>query len=87
MLICFLILIVNLVWKTNEEEAEIIVLLIFIIWRCFNRRWVRAGGVGAEGFTQGQIKSHPFPGGNLVKVRSMMHSQVGYFSGNGKFHG
>ena len=28
--------IVNFVWKTDEGEAESIVLLIFDIWRCFN---------------------------------------------------
>ena len=37
--------IVNFVWKTDEEEAESIILLIFDIWRCFNCRWVRGGGV------------------------------------------
>ena len=30
--------IVNFVWKTNEGETEIIVLLIFVLWRCFNLR-------------------------------------------------
>ena len=37
--------IVNFVQKTDEVEAESIVLLIFVLWRCFNRRWVRGGGV------------------------------------------
>ena len=35
--------IVKFVWKT--DEAESIVLLIFVFWRCLNLRW-RGGGVG-----------------------------------------
>ena len=35
--------IVNFVWKTNEAES--IVLLIFVLWRCLNLRWMRGGGV------------------------------------------
>ena len=31
--------IVNLVWKIDEGEAESIILLIFVLWRCLNRRW------------------------------------------------
>ena len=33
----------NFVWKTDEggsEGAESIVLLIFVLWRCFNCRWM-----------------------------------------------
>ena len=37
--------IVNFTWKTDEGETESIVLLIFILWRCFNRRWMRGGRV------------------------------------------
>ena len=37
--------IVNLVWKTNEREAESVVLLIFVHWRCLNLRCGRSGGV------------------------------------------
>ena len=37
--------IVNFAQKTDHEEAESIVLLIFVFWRCFNRRWVMGGGV------------------------------------------
>ena len=37
--------IVNFVWKT-DEGGESIVLLIFVLWYCFNRRWVRGGGLG-----------------------------------------
>ena len=40
--------IVNFVWKTDKGEAESIVLLIFVFWRCFNRRWMRGGGVGQK---------------------------------------
>ena len=35
--------IVNFAWKT--DEAESIVLLIFVLWRCLNLRWMRGGGV------------------------------------------
>ena len=31
--------IVNFLSKTDEEEAESIILLIFVLWRCFNGRW------------------------------------------------
>ena len=41
---------VNFVWKTDEGEAKRIALLGFLLWRCFNRRWVRVGEGGAESF-------------------------------------
>ena len=31
----------DIMWETNEGEAENIALLIFVRCRCFNRRWVR----------------------------------------------
>ena len=37
--------VVNVVWKTDEGEAESIVLLIFVLWRYFNRWWVIGCGV------------------------------------------
>ena len=37
--------IVNFVLKTDEGEAESIVLLIFALLRCLNRRRIRDGGV------------------------------------------
>ena len=40
--------IVNCVWKTDAGEAESIILLIFVLWRCFSRRWVRVAGVGQK---------------------------------------
>ena len=33
-------------WGGVGMGAEGIVLLIFVIWRCFSRRWVRGCGVG-----------------------------------------
>ena len=36
---------VNFTRKTDEGEPESIVLLAFVLWRCFNRRWVMGGGV------------------------------------------
>ena len=38
----------NIVWKIDEGEAESIVLLIFVLWRCFNGQWMRGAGVGVE---------------------------------------
>ena len=38
--------IVSFVWKTDETEN--IVLLIFVLWRCLNFRWLRGGGVGQK---------------------------------------
>ena len=38
--------IVNFVWKTDEGEAKSIVLLIFVLWRCLNLRWIKGGGMG-----------------------------------------
>ena len=35
--------IVKFVWKTDYGEAESIVLLISVLWRCFNHRWMRGG--------------------------------------------
>ena len=40
--------IVNFVWKTDEREKESIVLLIFVLWRCLNLRWMMGGGVGQK---------------------------------------
>ena len=37
--------IVNFVWKTDEGEAENIVLLVFVRWWCLNLRWMRGGGI------------------------------------------
>ena len=31
--------------RGRRERAESIVLLIFVIWRCFNRRWMRGCGL------------------------------------------
>ena len=54
-------------------EAGFIVLLIFVIWQCFNHWWVR-GEVwwgGAESLIQGQLKLPPFSGKILAKSISM----------------
>ena len=40
--------IMNFFWKTNEGETESIALLMFVLWRCFHRRWARGCGVGVE---------------------------------------
>ena len=40
--------IVNFLWKTDEGEAESIVLLIFVLGWCLNLRWMRVGGVGQD---------------------------------------
>ena len=40
--------IVNFAAKTDEGEVESIVLLIFVLWWCLNRRWKRGGGVGQK---------------------------------------
>ena len=34
--------------KTDQGEAKKIVLLIFVLWRCLDRRWMRGGGVGQK---------------------------------------
>ena len=41
----------NYVWKANDREAEGIVLLIFVLWRCFNDLWVRSGGVDKKSYS------------------------------------
>ena len=41
--------IVNFVWKTDEWEADSIVLLIFVLWWCLNFRWMRDGVVVQRG--------------------------------------
>ena len=40
--------IVNFVWKTDKGEEKSIVLLTFVLWQCFNRRWVRSCGMGQK---------------------------------------
>ena len=37
--------ILNFVRKSDEREAESIVLLIFVFWQCLNLQWMRGGGV------------------------------------------
>ena len=41
----------NFVWKYDEGEGKSIVLLIFVLWRCFNRRWVRDGVVERKSYS------------------------------------
>ena len=40
----------NFVLKTDEREAESIVLLIFVLWRFLNLRLMRGGGVGQKSY-------------------------------------
>ena len=44
--------IANFVWNTyesgRERKPESIVLLIFVLWPCFNRRFVRGSVVGQK---------------------------------------
>ena len=53
---------VNFAWKT--DEAESIVLLIFVLWRCLNLRWIGGGEGEAVSLLEGQLKSHLFPAGS-----------------------
>ena len=41
----------NFVCKADEGEAENIVLLIIVLWWCFDRRWGRVGGVGRKSYS------------------------------------
>ena len=42
--------IVNFVCKIDEREEESIVLLIFVLWQCLNRQWVRDCQVGRKSY-------------------------------------
>ena len=42
--------IVNFVPKNDKGEAENIVLLIFVLWWCFNSRWMGGGGMGQKSY-------------------------------------
>ena len=42
--------ITNFVWKTDEGDTESIVMLIFVLWQCFNRWWVMGCGMGQESY-------------------------------------
>ena len=68
--------ILNFVWKTDEGEAESIVLVIFVLWWCFNCRWVKGWWGEAESLIKDQLKSHLFPTGILAKTISMTHSDM-----------
>ena len=63
---CFSILVLWSLWSTIEGETESIFLLISVLWRCFNRWWMRGGGDGAESLITGQLKLHLFPAGILA---------------------
>lgn len=40
--------IVKYVWETNKGKTGSIILLIFVLWECFNWRRVRVGGMGQK---------------------------------------
>ena len=40
--------VVNFVWKTNEREEESVIFLIFFLWQCLKRRWVKVCQVGQK---------------------------------------
>ena len=69
----------NFVWKANKGEAESIVLLIFVLWDCFNRHWVKGGGVWQKViFRASWMKLHPFSWSN--KHDTFWHViSTGYF--------
>ena len=46
------------VWKTDEGEAESIVLLIFVLWSCLNLRWTKGGRVSRKSYLA-EIVSFP----------------------------
>ena len=70
--------IVNFVWKTDEGEAESIVLLIFVLWWCVSCCWVRGCGGGAESLIWDHLKSPLFPSRILAEAISMTHSGMLY---------
>ena len=35
-------------WETNKGKTGSIILLIFVLWECFNWRRVRVGGMGQK---------------------------------------
>ena len=54
----FSFVIVNFVWKANEGWEESIVLLISVLWCCFNWWWVRGLGWGRESYlVPGEVAS------------------------------
>ena len=63
----------NFVWKAHDGEVESIVLLTSVLWRWFNRQWMRSG-VGWGG--GGGLKLHPFLRGILAKGISITHSSM-----------
>ena len=57
---------VHFVWKT-DREAEKIVLLMFVRWRCLDRQWMRDDGVGQKFL---------FRAGVLAEAISMTNSDM-----------
>ena len=47
--------IVNFVGKSDEGNAQSSVLLIFVLWQCFNRRWVRGCQLGQKVLLWGSL--------------------------------
>ena len=66
----------NIVWETDEGEARNIILLIFVLWRCFNCRWVKDE---AESLIWDQMKSQFFFANWLCWIPSK--SEVSRYSG------
>ena len=62
--------IVNFQWKTDEGAAESIVLLIFVLWQCFNCQWMRGRvfptGWGGMRVWRGMGGESPPPTKNLL---------------------
>ena len=67
----------NFVWKTDEGEAESIVLLIFVLWQCFNRRRVMVVGRGRKSYL-GPAEIASISSRILAEAVSMTHSDTLY---------
>ena len=65
-------------WKPDEWERESIDLLIFVLWRCLNHRWIRGGVAWDRSCVYGQLKSYLFPARNLAEAITMTHSDMSY---------
>ena len=65
-------------WKADESEAESIVLLVFLLWRCFNLWWVRGGVVGQKVLFKASWNRIFFQVGFLAEAISMTHCSILY---------
>ena len=73
----------NFVWKINDGETQSIVLVLFVLWQCFNHRWMRGGGLGGESCLD-KVKIASFSNRDFSRINK--HDTFWYVVSTGDFY-